>query len=407
MKHGGMAMNAKLAIDGGSPIREKILVFGAPALGEEECGEVLSTLRSGWIGTGPKTAEFETEFSKYIGARHAVAVSSCTAALHLSLLVSGVQPGDEVITSPLTFAATANVVIHAGARPVFADIDPNTLNINPADVERAISSRTRVLLPVHFGGLPCALQQLRQIAQKHGLILVEDAAHAVAAQYKGVMIGGSGNLACFSFYANKNLTTGEGGMVATNDEKEASLLAVYRLHGLSRDAWQRYSAHRLILSDAVYPGFKYNMTDLQSSLGIHQLRKQEKFLEIREQYACIYDEAFSDLDGVRMQPRHLEDGTRHALHLYVLILDKTQFRVGRNEIVSALIAENVGAAIHYRALHTHPYYRDRFKYRPEDFPNAAEVGDNILSLPLTPAMTEKDVQDVIAAVYKVLNAYRK
>jgi dTDP-4-amino-4,6-dideoxygalactose transaminase len=400
-------MQSKLAIEGGSPVRDRILVFGAPALGEEEYGEVLRTLKSGWIGTGPKTAEFESSFAKYVGARYAVAVSSCTAALHLSLLVTGIKPGDEVITSPLTFAATANVILHTGARPVFADIDPHTLNINPENVEHAISPQTKALLPVHFGGLPCAMQPLRQIACNHRIALIEDAAHAVGARYRGTMIGGSGNLTCFSFYANKNLTTGEGGMVTTDDEKEVSLLAVYRLHGLSRDAWQRYSAHKLILSDAIYPGYKYNMTDLQSSLGIHQLSKQEKFLELREQYARSYDDAFSNLKGVRTQPRDFGDGTRHALHLYVLILDPNQFRVGRNEIVSALIAENVGAAIHYRALHTHPYYRDQFKYKPEDFPNAADIGENILSLPLTPGMTSKDVQDVIEAVYKVMNAYRR
>jgi dTDP-4-amino-4,6-dideoxygalactose transaminase len=400
-------MHSKLAIDGGEPIRAKMLVFGAPALDQEEYDEVLNTLRSGWIGTGPKTASFESDFAGYVGARHAVAVSSCTAALHLSLIASGIQPGDEVITTPLTFAATANVVVHTGARPVFADIDRHTLNISPEAVERAISSRTKALLPVHFGGLPCELEELQRIAKKHNLALIEDAAHAVGSRYKGTMIGGSGNLACFSFYANKNLTTAEGGMVVTNEEKQASILSIYRLHGLSRDAWQRYSAHRLILSDAIYPGYKYNMTDIQASMGIHQLRKQERFLAIRERYARIYDEAFSGLSGVRMQPRPTEDGTRHALHLYVLILDRGQFRVGRNEIVSALIAENVGAAIHYRALHMHPYYRERFGYKPEDFPHAAEVGESILTLPLTPGMAEKDVKDVIAAVHKVLGAYRK
>jgi dTDP-4-amino-4,6-dideoxygalactose transaminase len=400
-------MQSKLAIEGGRPIREKILVFGAPTLDEAEYEEVLHTLRSGWIGTGPKTAAFESDFARYVGARHAVAVSSCTAALHLSLIAAGVQTGDEVITSPLTFAATANVVVHAGARPVFADIDPHTLNIDPRAVEQAITPRTKALLPVHFGGLPCVLVELQRIAERHGLVLIEDAAHAVGARYMGNMIGGNGNLTCFSFYANKNLTTGEGGMVTTDDEKKASLLGVYRLHGLSRDAWQRYRSHRLILSDAIYPGYKYNMTDLQSSLGLHQLRKQEKFLEIRERYACIYDEAFSGLSGVRMQPRPTANGTRHALHLYVLVMEPSQFRVGRNEVVSALIAENVGAAIHYRALHTHPYYRERFGYRPDDYPNAAEAGESIFSLPLTPGMNERDLQDVIAAVHKVLGAYKK
>ena len=270
---------------------------------KQNSNEMLDTLRSGWIGTGPKTIAFEKEFAEYIGVEHAIAVNSCTAALHLSVIVSGIQPGDEVITSPLTFGATANVIVHAGGIPVFADIDPETLNIDPQSVERAINSRTKAILPVHFGGLPCKLDELKQIAIENKLTIVEDAAHAVGSRYHGKMIGGTGNLTCFSFYANKNLTTGEGGMVVTNDEEQAKMLSVYRLHGLSGDAWQRYHSHRLILSDVVYPGFKYNMTDMQASLGIHQLRKLEKFQAIREHYAQIYDEAFASLSGVRLQPR--------------------------------------------------------------------------------------------------------
>lgn len=400
-------MKSILAIDGGSPVRNKTLVFGAPVLSDDECNEVLDTLRSGWIGTGPKTIAFEKAFAQYVGARHAVAVNSCTAALHLSLIASHIQPGDEVITTPLTFAATANVIVHEQAQPVFADIDPNTLNIDPEAVARAITPRTKAIIPVHFGGLPCALESLRQIAGEHNLVIIEDAAHAIGTRYQGKLIGGSGNLTCFSFYANKNLTTAEGGMIVTNDAQQAEMLAIYRLHGLNRDAWQRYAAHRLILSNTIYPGYKYNMTDLQASLGIHQLKKQENFLKIRERYARIYDHAFKDLPGVRTQPRPIDGENRHSLHLYVLILDPAHFRVDRNQIVSALIAENIGAAIHYRALHTHPYYAETFGYRPADFPNAAAVGDNIFSLPLTPGMSECDVQDVITAVYKVLSAYKR
>jgi len=384
-----------------------MLLFGAPALDEAEFNEVLDTLRSGWIGTGPKTAAFEASFAEYVGARHAVAVNSCTAALHLGLIASAIGAEDEVITSPLTFAATANVIIHQGATPVFADIDPDTLNIDPSAVVKAISRRTRAVMPVHFGGLACELEELQAIAEDHGLAIVEDAAHAVGTRYRGKMIGGLGNLTCFSFYANKNLTTAEGGMITTSDDTQAELLSMYRLHGLSRDAWQRYRTRRLILSDAVYPGYKYNLTDLQASLGIHQLRKQEEFLSIRERYALMYDAAFSDLTGVRRQPRPTNASDRHALHLYVLILDPEQVRVDRNQIVAALLAENIGAAIHYRALHTHQYYRERFGYKPDDFANAAMVGDNIFSLPLTPAMSESDVEDVVEAVHKVLGAYRR
>lgn len=400
-------MGEMLAVDGGKPVRDTFLVFGAPALGQEEFDEVLNTLRSGWIGTGPKSLRFESMFAEYVGAAQAVAVNSCTAGLHLSLIAAGIGPEDEVITTPLTFAATANVIVHQGARPVFADIDPTTLNIDPACVEKAITPRTRAIIPVHFGGLSCDLDQLQGLAEQYGLTLIEDAAHAVGARLNGRMIGGTGNLTCFSFYANKNLTTAEGGMITTNDAELAERLRVYRLHGLSSDAWQRYASGKLISGDVVYPGYKYNMTDLQASLGIHQLRKLETFQAIRERYARLYDEAFRPLSGVRLQPRPGDDDNRHALHLYVLILDPEQFSASRHQVVEALRAENIGAAIHYRALHTHPYYRDTFGLKPGDFPHAAEVGDNILSLPLTPGMSEADVTDVVTAVRKVLKAYRR
>jgi dTDP-4-amino-4,6-dideoxygalactose transaminase len=398
----------QLAIEGGTPVRNSFLVFGKPCLDDDEINEVIDTLRSTWIGTGPKAVRFEQMFAEYVNNKHALAVNSCTAALHLALLVNQIGPGDEVITSPLTFAATANVVMHVGATPVFADIDPVTLNIDPVNIEKAITPRTKAIIPVHFGGLACDMDRIEAIAKQHHLIVIEDAAHATGTRYKGRMIGGAtGTLACFSFYANKNLTTGEGGMITTDDDELADRIAVYRLHGLSKHAWQRYSSKKLMLSDALLPGFKYNMPDLIASLGLHQLKKQERFLEIREQYARHFDEAFDHLPGVRLQPRPRDlDQNRHALHLYVLVLDPKQFKVDRNDILSALLAENIGAALHYRALHTHPFYHDTFGYKHEDFPIAAEVGDNILSLPLTPGMSEHDVSDVVNAVYKVLTAYR-
>lgn len=399
-------METKLAINGGTPVRESMLVFGAPTFDQAEFDEVQDTLKSGWIGTGPKTHQFEKEFSNYVGSSYSIAVSSCTAGLHLGLVVSGIGEGDEVITSPMTFAATANVIIHQKARPVFVDIDPHTLNIDPEAIERAITSRTKAIIPVHFGGLACEMDEIERIANRNDLVIIEDAAHAVGTRYNGTMIGGRGNLACFSFYANKNLTTAEGGMIVTEDQEQAMQLTMWHLHGLSRDAWKRYRAQNLVLSEAVYPGYKYNMTDLQASLGLHQLRKQEDFLQVRERYAKIYDAAFAELPGVRRQPRPSDGVNRHSLHLYVLIIDPAQFRVDRNQIVNALLAENIGAAIHYLALHTHAYYRDEFGYHPDDYPNAAHVGNEIFTLPLTPGMNEEDVNDVIEAVYKVLNAYR-
>lgn len=398
-------MRSKLAIEGGPPVRDTMLVFGAPCLGQAEYDEVLDTLRSGWIGTGPKALQFEQEFADYVGVPYAVAVNSCTAALHLSLVVNGIGPGDEVITTPLTFAATANVIVHQGARPVFADINPQTLNIDPENVRQAITPRTKAIIPVHFGGLACDLDALQEIAQKHNLVLIEDAAHAIGARYQGRMIGSHGNLTCFSFYANKNLTTAEGGMVTTDDAKLVEQLQIYRLHGLSAHAWQRYAAKTLLLSDAIAPGYKYNMPDILASIGIHQLHKIEGFLARRESIAKQYDFAFGNVRGVHLQHRPNDAANRHALHLYVLLLDLNQFRVDRNQIIAALRAENIGAALHYRAVHTHPYYRETFGYCPQDFPHAARIGDSILTLPLTPCMTDQDVLDVIDAVYKVLGAY--
>lgn len=399
-------LTSTLAIDGGTPVRDRFLPFGAPCLGQEEYDEVLDTLKSGWIGTGPKTQAFETAFAQYIGSQYAIAVNSCTAALHLSLIVSGIGSGDEVITTPLTFAATANVIVHQGATPVFADVDPITLNLSPAAVQQKITSRTKAILPVHFGGLACDMVALRALAHQNGLVVVEDAAHALGARQNGHMIGGTGGLTCFSFYANKNLTTAEGGMITTDDSQLAESLKVYRLHGMSSDAWKRFAGRDLILADVVYPGYKYNMTDIQASLGIHQLHKQEDFWRVRASHAEAYDHAFSDLAGVRTQFRPNTEGNRHALHLYVLILDPVQFRVDRNQIVRALLAENIGAAIHYRALHTQPYYAQRFGYQPGDLPVAFEIGSNIISLPISPGMTSRDVNDVIEATRKVLNAYR-
>ena len=399
----------QLAIDGGAPVRDSFLVFGRPVLGDEEINEVIDTLRSGWIGTGPKAVRFEQDFARYVGSKHALAVNSCTAALHLGLIANHIGPGDEVITTPLTFAATANVIMHVGAKPIFVDIDPITLNIDPDNIERAITPKTKAIIPVHFGGLSCDMDRIEAIAKRHQLAIIEDAAHATGTRYHGRLIGSdTGTVACFSFYANKNLTTAEGGMITTDNDELADRIAVFRLHGLSKHAWQRYSSKKLMLSDALYPGYKYNMPDIVAALGIHQLAKQERFLEIREQYARCYDEAFASLPGVRLQPRPRDlDQNRHALHLYVLILDPQQFRVDRNDIMSALLAENIGAALHYRAVHTHPFYRETFGYQHDDFPIAAQIGDNILSLPLTPGMSSHDIDDVIMAVNKVLRTYQR
>jgi dTDP-4-amino-4,6-dideoxygalactose transaminase len=393
---------ALLALDGGVPVRESFLPFGSPSFGEEEIAEVVATLRSGWIGTGPRVLQFERDFARYVGAKHAVAVNSCSAALHLSLIALRIGPGDEVITTPLTFAATANVIEHCGARPVFADIDPETFNLDPGKLEAAITPRTRAILPVHFGGQPCEMDAIMDISQKHGIPVVEDAAHAIGSCYHDRPIGSMGNLTCFSFYANKNLTTGEGGMATTNDSRVAERLRVLRLHGLTADAWKRFSAPTLIRTEVLEPGFKYNMPDIAAAIGIHQLRKQEPFFERRRQIAMRYDSAFAGLPIRRQLARDSE--IRHSLHLYAVLLDEGCWTSSRDEVVEALLGENIGAAIHYRPLHMHHYYAARYGYQAEDFPNALAVGSRILTLPLTPGMSDQDADDVVRAFRKVAAA---
>lgn len=395
----------KLAIDGGQPVRASFLPFGMPCLGDEEIEEVVDTLRSGWIGTGPKAERFEREFAAYVGAEHAVSLNSCTAGLFLSLLALGVGPGDEVITTALTFGATVNVIEHVGARPVLVDIDPATLNINPELVERAVTPRTKAIIPVHFGGLSCDMQALGRIAEKHRLAILEDAAHAVGTRFDSRMAGTFGKLAAFSFYANKNLTTAEGGMVTTDDEALAQHIRRLRLHGLNCDARKRFDSKQLLIPDVEQPGYKYNMPDIAAAIGIRQLQKQERFLEIRERYARTYDDAFADLP-VRLQYRpRPTDHNRHSLHLYVVILEENRWRVSRSKVVEALLRENIGAAVHYPAIHTHTFYRTKYGYKPEDFPHAFGIGEKILSLPLTPAMSDADVADVLSAVRKIAAAY--
>lgn len=401
-------MTVTLAIDGGKPIREKMLVFGAPNFGEDEIAEVVDTIKSGWVGTGPKTKKFEEEFAAYVGAKYAIALNSCTAGLHLSMVVLGIGPGDEVIVPSLTFGATANVVEHVGARPVLVDIDPATLCIDPQQIERAITPRTKAIIPVHYGGMPCAMDRIREIADTRQLAIVEDAAHATGTLYQGRKIGTLSPLTNFSFYANKNLSTAEGGMVTTDDPALEEKLRVYHLHGLSRDAWKRYHTKAFSVSEVVVPGYKYNMTDLQASLGLHQLRKQEQFIARREEIAAFYDEAFSELDGmIRTQSRPHDGQNRHVLHLYVLMLNLAQLKVGRNQVISALLAENIGAALHYQPLHMQPYYRDTYGYQPDHLPVACCIGESVLSLPLVPQMTQQDAQDVVDAVEKVMTAYQK
>lgn len=389
-------------------MRSEFLVFGSPKIDEEEIAEVVATLRSGWIGMGPRTLQFEREFAAYVGAKHAIAVNSCTAALHLGLIAAGVGPGDEVITTPLTFAASANVIVHQGATPVFVDVDRRTQNIDPARVAEKITPRTKALLPIDMLGRPADLDPLMKLARAHGLKVIEDAAHAAEARYRGRHVGTIADFTAFSFYATKNITTGEGGMLTTDDDAAAERLRILRLHGISKDAWKRYSAEGFTPYETIEPGFKYNMLDITAALGLHQLRRVEDNLKTRERYVALYNEAFAELPGVlvpALEP--VGPGDRHAQHLYPLLLDLDRPALDRAGFLTALHERKIGTGIHFTALHLHHYYRERFGYRRGDFPEAEFISDRTVSLPLSPAMTEQDVEDVIEAVTEVITAHRR
>jgi dTDP-4-amino-4,6-dideoxygalactose transaminase len=388
-----------------TPMRKKFLPPFAPCLGEEEYEEVLETLRSGWLTMGPKTQRFERAFAEHVGSRHAVAVSSCTAGLHLALVAAGIGPEDEVITTPLTFCSTANVIVHQGAVPVLADVRPNTLNIDPQQIEKKITPRTRAILPVHLAGQPSEMDEICALAEQHGLLVIEDAAHAMGAQYKGRQIGTIGDVTVFSFYATKNLTTGEGGMICTEDDRLAEQVTTLRLHGISKDAWKRYSDRGSWYYEVLLPGYKYNMTDIQAALGLHQLAKQRRFQQVREEYARLYTQAFADLPEVSAP--HVKDHIRHAWHLYVIQLELDRLTIDRGQFIEALRRENIGTSVHFIPLFLHPYYRDTFGFREDDYPVAERAYERIVSLPLYPKMTRQHVDDVVEAVRRVISRSRR
>jgi len=386
-------------------MRKQFLIFGSPKIEQEEIDEVVDSLKSGWISTGPKVAKFEKGFREYIGARHALALNSCTAGLHLSMIVAGLKPGDEVITTPMTFGATANSILHCGASPVFIDIDRSSMNIDADRIEEKITPKTRAILPVHFAGRPCNMKKIKEIAHKHRLIVIEDAAHALEAVYHGEKIGTLSDLTVFSFYVTKNLVTGEGGMITTDNDTYAEKIQTYALHGMSKGAWKRYSDEGFKHYQIVYPGFKYNMMDIQAALGIHQLQRIEHYLTRREEIWQRYDEAFKNLPLEIPPPP--EENTRHARHLYTILLRLEELNADRDTIQQALHEENIGTGIHFIALHLHPYYQETFGYKSGDFPNAEYVSERTISLPLSARLTDEDVNDVIEAVIKVVKKYKK
>lgn len=389
-----------LALQGGRPVRspDRFLVFGAPPIGRAEIAGVVDSLKRRWLGTGPKVARFESAFAEYKGMPHAVAVNSCTAALHLSMLALDLGPGDEVLVPALTFCATANAVLHAGATPVPVDVDRRTMNFDVSDAARKITPKTKALLPVHFAGRACDMKAVMALAKAHKLRVIEDCAHAIETEVDGQKAGSFGALACFSFYATKNLTTGEGGMILTRHATMANRLKRLALHGMSQDAWKRFSDAGYKHYDVIDLGYKYNLTDLAAAIGLPQLAAVEKHWLRRRAIWKQYQAAFADLPvDLPAEPSKQE---RHAYHLYTPLLGKGS-GVKRDFALAALSAEGIGVGVHYRSLCDHPLYRRRLGWRRAMAPVAGDIGDRTVSLPLSPALGAGDVQDVITAFRKV------
>lgn len=385
--------------------KNRFLSYAEPLIGRGEISEILDTLASGWLSRGPKCTEFEKRFAQLVGSRYAVGVNSCTAAMFLALKAMGIGPGDEVITTPLTFVATANVIIHTGAQPVFADINPKTFNLDPAEIEKKISPRTRAVLPVHYAGRSCDMDRIMDIANANGLKVLEDAAHAVGTQYKGRTIGSIGDATAFSFYVTKNIMTGEGGMVTTDDEELACKVRMLSQHGMDLDAWKRYSAAGSWYYQVMHPGYKCNMTDLQASLGLSQLKRLEVMQGLRELYAQVYHDGLKGLPGITL-PEPDESGV-HAWHLYVIRVDEAAAGISRERFIEELKQRGIGTSVHFIPVHLHSYYRTAYGYQDGDYPAAEQVFRQIVSLPLYPKMSLLDVERVIEAVKEIIKNSRE
>ncbi len=376
------------------------MVFASPLIEGSEIDEVVDSLKSGWIGTGPKVKRFEELFSSYKGTKNAVALNSCTAALHLAMRALDIKPGDEVIVPTMTFAATANAVIHAGGVPVFVDCEKGTMNLDPIDVRKKITNKTKAIIPVHFAGRPCNMDAIMAMAKENNLKVIEDCAHAIESEYHGQKTGTLGDIGCFSFYVTKNIITGEGGMAITDNDDYAGKIKTLALHGMSKDAWKRFSDEGYKHYQVVDSGYKYNMMDIQAALGIHQLGRIDRYWKRREEIWNRYNEAFKNLPV--FLPAPIEPNTRHAYHLYTLLIDTERAKVARDQFLDEMTKKNIGVGVHYIALHLHPFYQKAFGYKPGDFPNAEWVSERTVSVPLSPKLTDKDVQDVIDAVCDIL-----
>ena len=386
--------------------RDTFLPYSPPLIGDEEIAEVIDTLKSDWITTGPKTKAFEKQFGEYVGAPDGTSVmlNSCTAGLHVALVSLGIGPGDEVIVPTLTFAATANVVEHVGAKPVLVDVLPDTLCIDPEAFKQAITPNTRAVIPVHYAGHPAELDEIFAIANEANVEVIEDAAHAIPTHYKGVMVGSRDNFASFSFYATKNLTTAEGGALTGHPEL-LSTARVIGLHGMSADGWKRFDKTGSWQYDIVLPGFKYNMTDLQAALGKHQLQRLEGFHKRRQEVVAAYYEAFKDNDVLELPTE--KPYVVSSWHLYVLRIRPEKLTIDRNQFIRELTARNIGTSVHYTPLHMMSFYRDKYGYNETDFPVAHDAFNRMMSLPLNPRLTQKDIQDVVDAINEIIDQNRR
>lgn len=378
-------------------MNKDFIVFGAPDIQQAEIKEIIATMKSGWLGTGPKVAEFEKSFAEYRSstAKHAAAVNSCTAALHISMIAAGIKPGDEVITTPLTFCATVNSIIHAGAMPVLADVNPQTMNIDPVEIAKKITSKTRAVIPVHFAGLPCDMDPIMALAEKHKLKVIEDCAHAIETEYHGKSVGTFGDFGCFSFYVTKNIVTGEGGMVIAKNAIDIDRIKRLALHGMSKDAWHRFSDSGYKHYQVVECGFKYNMMDLQAAIGIHQLSRIDESWCRRREIWRQYQQAFCELPITI--PVEVEKGSKHGYHLYTIQIDAKRAGISRDEFLDVMTRNNIGVGVHYLSLPEHPYYQKEFGWIPEQYPHAMAVGRTTVSLPISPKLKQVDLDRIIAA----------
>jgi len=385
------------------PVRDNFLVFGCPRIEEAEIEEVVATLRSGWLGTGPKVAQFESDFAHYknIDSSNVAAVNSCTAALHVSMIAAGLGPGDEVITTALTFCATVNAIIHTGATPVLVDVVKDTMNIDPDAIENAITPKTRAIVPVHFAGRPCDMDSIMDIAKRHDLKIIEDCAHAIESEYKSQKIGTLGDFGCFSFYVTKNIVTGEGGMVLAREQKDIDRIKIISLHGMTKDAWKRFSDSGHKHYKVIECGYKYNMMDLQAAIGIHQLKKINLYWDIRQKIWQRYQQELSNLNV--SLPADPDPNSRHAYHLYSILIDEKVCGVSRDSFLDKMIAQNIGIGVHYLCIADHPFYQSKYGWNPDDYPNATRIGQQTVSLPLSAKLTNEDVADVVKAVSKCIS----